>query len=438
MADICCGVARENEASSTPCEPTSRAARRRRMEIRRFKFVPGVASTEIEADDIGAHKKQKLQNKGVGSPFPRDCQNAVENCFSDHCSTDEKKLLEIGKSSELKISRQCSLNLTLSPSILSTPSIDPLELFPKFGVASVCGRRRDMEDAVAIHPSFCRKDQETTTELHYFGVYDGHGCSHVAVKCKERMHELVKEEVESKEEWKSAMERSFRRMDKEVIAWNQGMEIRASCRCEMQTPECDAVGSTAVVAVVTPDKIVVANCGDSRAVLCRNGKPLPLSSDHKPDRPDELKRIQNAGGRVIYWDGPRILGVLAMSRAIGDNYLKPYVSCEPEVTIMDRTAEDDCLILASDGLWDVVSNETACGVARMCLRAKEHAPPPCPPRSVENNEVLGITSSSSSSGSGEMSDKACSDASMLLTKLALARHSTDNVSVVVVDLRKDT
>lgn len=439
MADICCGVARENEASSTPCEPTSRAARRRRMEIRRFKFVPGMASTETEADDIGAHKKQKLQlSKSVSSQFSRDCQNAVENCFSDHRSTDEKKLLENGKSSELKISRQLSLNLTLSPSILSTPSIDPPELFPKFGVASICGRRRDMEDAVAIHPSFCRKDHETTTELHYFGVYDGHGCSHVAVKCKERMHELVKEEVESKEEWKSAMERSFRRMDKEVIAWNQGMEIRANCRCEMRTPECDAVGSTAVVAVVTPDKIIVANCGDSRAVLCRNGKPLPLSSDHKPDRPDELKRIENAGGRVIYWDGPRVLGVLAMSRAIGDNYLKPYVSCEPEVTIMDRTAEDDCLILASDGLWDVVSNETACGVARMCLRAKEHAPPPCPPRLVENNEVLGITTSSSSSGSGEMSDKACSDASMLLTKLALARHSTDNVSVVVVDLRKDT
>ncbi|KAJ6691826.1 PROTEIN PHOSPHATASE 2C 37 [Salix purpurea] len=207
----------------------------------------------------------------------------------------------------------------------------------------------------------------------------------------------------------------------------------------MQTPESDAVGSIAVVAVVTPDKIIVANCGDSRAILCRNGKPLPLSSDHKPDRPDELKRIQNAGGRVIYWDGPRILGVLAMSRAIGDNYLKPYVSCEPEVTTMDRTVEDDCLILASDGLWDVVSNETACGVARMCLRAKEHSPPPCPARMVENDEVSGITTTTTtSSGSGEVSDKACSDASMLLTKLALARHSTDNVSVVVVDLRKDT
>lgn len=110
----------------------------------------------------------------------------------------------------------------------------------------------------------------------------------------------------------------------------------------------------------------------------------------------------------------------------GDNYLKPYVSCVPEITIMDRTAEDDCLILASDGLWDVVSNETACGVARMCLRGRNRAPP----RAAKELEceVEGVAS--------EMSDKACSDASMLLTKLALARHSTDNVSVVVVDLRR--
>ncbi|KAI4334564.1 hypothetical protein L6164_019240 [Bauhinia variegata] len=92
---------------------------------------------------------------------------------------------------------------------------------------------------------------------------------------------------------------------------------------------------------------------------------------------------------------------------------------------MDRTAEDECLILASDGLWDVVTNEMACGVARMCLRGRSHA-------GVDlERRAEGVTAS-------ELSDKACSDASMLLTKLALARHSTDNVSVVVVDLRRDT
>ena len=116
-----------------------------------------------------------------------------------------------------------------------------------------------------------------------------------------------------------------------------------------------------------------------------------------------------------------------MSRAIGDNYLKPYVSCEPEVTITERSAEDECLILASDGLWDVVSNETACGVARMCLKGKAPAVGVgVGVEGAENEDVEGAW------------DKACCDASMLLTKLALARHSADNVSVVVVDLSKPT
>lgn len=94
------------------------------------------------------------------------------------------------------------------------------------------------------------------------------------MKCGERLHEIVREEVEGSEEpsWKETMERSFSRMDKEVTEWcsEGGAGVsRSNCRCELRTPQCDAVGSTAVVAVVTPDKIVVSNCGDSRAVLCR-------------------------------------------------------------------------------------------------------------------------------------------------------------------------
>lgn len=97
------------------------------------------------------------------------------------------------------------------------------------------------------------------------------------------------------------------------------------------------------------------------------------------------------------------------------------MSCEPEVTITERTGEDECLILASDGLWDVVSNETACGVARMCLKGK-----------------VSRTSMRGNEAGGGKPDQACSDAAMLLTKLALARRSNDNVSVVVVGLRADT
>ncbi|KAK9683338.1 hypothetical protein RND81_10G133300 [Saponaria officinalis] len=247
------------------------------------------------------------------------------------------------------------------------------------------------------------------------------------------MHAIVKEEIVSREGeeemWTETMSSSFTRMDREVgekvnLTDAARASMSNSCRCELQTPKCDAVGSTAVVSVVTPEKIVVSNCGDSRAVLCRGGVVIPLSTDHKPDRPDELNRIEKAGGRVIYWDGPRVLGMLAMSRAIGDNYLKPYVIPDPEVTVTDRSNEDECLILASDGLWDVVSNETAAAVARMCLMNADKTPP-SPGIDTSNGVDLGK----------ESSDKACSDASILLTKLALARRSADNVSVLVVDLR---
>ncbi|KAM0919968.1 hypothetical protein ACQ4PT_007848 [Festuca glaucescens] len=319
----------------------------------------------------------------------------------------------------------------------------------RYGVTSVCGRRRDMEDAVSIQP-------DLLPAHHFFGVFDGHGCSHVATSCGDRMHEIVAEEARSSgsdsddaERWKGVMERSFARMDAEAVGSRASgaADPAPTCRCELQLPKCDHVGSTAVVAVLGPTHLVVSNCGDSRAVLCRGGAAIPLSSDHKPDRPDELERIQAAGGRVIFWDGARVLGVLAMSRAIGDSYLKPYVIPDPEVRVLERRdGEDEFLILASDGLWDVVSNEVACNVVRACVRGgrkrrrgEGRASPTSnlSPRQSSGDEAGNDCGAGSESDeeSGEV-DRACAEAAILLTKLAIARQSSDNVSVVVVNLRR--
>ncbi|KAG5109764.1 hypothetical protein JHK82_038987 [Glycine max] len=399
MAGICCGVVGEAAETSSPIEPISRPSARRSLDLLPLKYIAAdVSVPPLE----NSRKRQRLDRRA--SPA-RECDNAVHSSKS--------KVVEVVPNYSSK-----------SPTLDSTsPTV--VEEYPRYGVTSVCGRRRDMEDAVSVRPSFCQETLSHDKKLgfHFFAVFDGHGCSHVATMCKERLHEIVKEEVhQAKEnlEWESTMKKCFARMDEEVLRWSQNNET-PSCRCELQTPHCDAVGSTAVVAVVTPEKIIVANCGDSRAVLCRNNVAVPLSDDHKPDRPDELLRIQVAGGRVIYWDGPRVLGVLAMSRAIGDNYLKPYVISEPEVTVTERSEEDECLILGSDGLWDTVQNDIACKVVRMCLNAQK---PPSPPSSPRREMAV------------DCSDKACSNASILLTKLALVRQSSDNVSVVVVDLRR--
>jgi len=129
-----------------------------------------------------------------------------------------------------------------------------------------------------------------------------------------------------------------------------------------------SAGSTAVAAIVTATHIVVANAGDSRACLWRKGRVLPLSVDHKPDRPDELQRIREAGGWVSHG---RVLHILAVSRSLGDRDFKfatasaagmpitaDLVSARPEVRIC-RVQQGDELLLACDGLWDVLSGEGA-------------------------------------------------------------------------------
>nr|CAB3474795.1 unnamed protein product [Digitaria exilis] len=406
MAEICC-----EEAKSTPATAVAVAAaaavavassalerRRRRLEMRRFR------ATDLDApaaeEDLRAGKRQRLARTTSGP-----CTDGV--------SGYEKP----------------------------PPAMPELRL-PRYGVTSVCGRRREMEDAVSIRPDFL---PGAASKHHFFGVFDGHGCSHVATMCQDRMHEVVADEHSNaascqETAWKGVMERSFARLDEQALGWATSRSAdEPACRCEQQMPSrCDHVGSTAVVAVVNPTHVVVANAGDSRAVLSRGGVPVPLSVDHKPDRPDELARIEAAGGRVIYWDGARVLGVLAMSRAIGDGYLKPFVSSEPEVTVTERTDDDECLILASDGLWDVVTNEMACDVVRACFRSNG---PPGP--AARTNGVAPAADADAEDGSAVVkgvskadSDKACSDAAMLLAKLALARRSADNVSVVVVDLRR--
>ncbi|CAL9214052.1 unnamed protein product [Arabidopsis halleri] len=435
MADICY----EDETSACESRP-SWSSRKWRIGVQRFRMSP----SEINPTASTAEEEDK-KSEGIYNKRNKQEEYDFMNCASSspppsQSSPEERVSLE---ESDVSVSDgNSSVNdITVIP---SKKTVKETDLRPRYGFASVCGRRRDMEDAVAIHPYFVRRQTEfSRTRWHYFGVYDGHGCSHVALRCKERLHELVQEEAlsDKKEEWKKTMERSFTRLDKEVVRWGETV-MSANCRCELQTPDCDAVGSTAVVSVITPEKIIVANCGDSRAVLCRNGKAVPLSIDHKPDRPDELDRIQEAGGRVIYWDGARVLGVLAMSRAIGDNYLKPYVTSEPEVTVTDRTEEDEFLILASDGLWDVVTNEAACSMVHMCLNRKSghgrrrgETQTQTPGRRSEEEEEK-VVGSRKNGKKGEITDKACTEASVLLTKLALAKHSSDNVSVVVINLRR--
>jgi serine/threonine protein phosphatase PrpC len=132
----------------------------------------------------------------------------------------------------------------------------------------------------------------------------------------------------------------------------------------LECESMDTSGSTLVCAVITPAYILCANVGDSRAIIsCAGGTAHALSADHKPDNAEERARIERAGSFVAI---ERVNGELAMSRALGDFQYKQAkhmdisqqaVTCVPEVTFHTRVSTDGILVLACDGVWDVLSNQ---------------------------------------------------------------------------------
>jgi len=129
----------------------------------------------------------------------------------------------------------------------------------------------------------------------------------------------------------------------------------------------DNVGCTACVVCMTDQRIICANAGDSRAVLCRSGRAVALSEDHKPNDDIERNRIQAAGGYVERCEPCwRVNGNLNLSRALGDleykknTKLKPeeqIICSTPDIHVEERCAEDEFVVICCDGVWDRKTNQ---------------------------------------------------------------------------------
>lgn len=132
------------------------------------------------------------------------------------------------------------------------------------------------------------------------------------------------------------------------------------------TAVCQSVGSTACMALITPTEIYVANLGDSRCIISKDGSPFEMSVDHKPNLRSEKKRIKAAGGFV---KDNRVQGMLNLSRSFGDMLYKsnPDVKTHkqmvipvPEICVQKRCKEVDFLFIACDGIWDNMSSLDVC------------------------------------------------------------------------------
>ncbi|CAL9161850.1 probable protein phosphatase 2C 11 [Musa acuminata AAA Group] len=259
----------------------------------------------------------------------------------------------------------------------------------RFGLSSMQGWRATMEDAHAALP-----DLDDCTS--FFGVYDGHGGKVVAKFCAKYLHtQVLKNEASSTGDLGTSVQRAFLRMD-EMMQGQRGWRELAVLGDKInkftgmiegliwsprgsdsnnheddwafeEGPHSDfsgpTSGSTACVAIMRGNQLVVANAGDSRCVISRKGQAYNLSRDHKPELDAERERILKAGGFI---HGGRVNGSLNLARAIGDMEFKQnkflpvekqIVTANPDVNNVELCDDDDFIVLACDGIWDCMSSQ---------------------------------------------------------------------------------
>lgn len=319
-------------------------------------------------------------------------------------------------------------------------------------VCSVKNGRQYMEDRYSI----CKN---LTPNLHMFAVYDGHGGQQVADTCATHFPDILRSYLHDNTNKRgthpptlptskrpaahprshshshshppfspgTALRRSLK--DADIVAWKaaqSGEDVVAGTQC----------GSTACIAVLEPHKLTVANVGDSRAIMkMTSGAIRSLSEDHKPGCPKETIRVEEAGGYVANVMGvDRVMGMLSLSRAMGDWYARPYISQQPDISRIDLRGDEDYLLIASDGLWDVLSNQDAIDVID---------------RVREGRRKLAVAAASAASSIASSEDNASQQSKISREKLlrvrgpsvaralvdeAIRRKSTDNITVIWVDL----
>ncbi|XP_022697981.1 protein phosphatase 1L-like isoform X2 [Varroa jacobsoni] len=249
------------------------------------------------------------------------------------------------------------------------------------------GHRAHMEDR------FCML-AEPKRDLYLYGVFDGHGGRAAADYTEKQLFPAILERIrQSTDEIDIASMQDILRQ--EILRVDEAF-IKESKK------KRDYSGTTCLVAVILGDTLIVANVGDSRGVMATDkGRAVPLSFDHKPQQTKEHKRIQDAGGFISFNGVWRVAGILATSRAIGDHPLKDrnLVTAEPDILTFNLTQQQGSfIVLASDGLWDIFSNEEAIAFVRQ---------------------------RSSLAGAGKE-----------LAKRAFEKGSQDNITVLVIDLSK--
>ncbi len=212
------------------------------------------------------------------------------------------------------------------------------------GFCDYIGRRPTMEDE-HLAVSFDLLINKARYPIRLFGIFDGHGGTEAARFLKERLQAKLE---------KTLIEMNPNGLTDEGI-WNALKLTFVQLNKEFSGDS----GSTATVCLTLDGKLWTANVGDSRTILSNGGEVLQLSEDAKPADPKYTKGIENRSGVVLWNQGMRVNGNLAVARSLGDHSLNGAISARPKITMipLETIRPGSDLVMACDGIYDVASSQ---------------------------------------------------------------------------------
>ncbi|KAJ0258133.1 PPM-type phosphatase domain-containing protein [Hirschfeldia incana] len=232
------------------------------------------------------------------------------------------------------------------------------------------GPRRSMEDEhICIDDLSSRVGSlhELPKPSAFYAVFDGHGGPEAAAYVRKNAIKLFFED----EKFPQTSEVNNNIYVEEVKSSLRNAFLQADLALAEDRTIAPSSGTTALAALVFGRHLVVANAGDCRAVLCRNGEAIEMSQDHRPIYLPERRRVEACGGFV---DDGYLNGILSVTRALGDWDMKlprgsrsPLIA-EPEIKQIRLTEDDEFLIMGCDGIWDVLTSQEAVSIVRRGLR----------------------------------------------------------------------
>jgi serine/threonine protein phosphatase PrpC len=216
------------------------------------------------------------------------------------------------------------------------------------------GKRESQEDQHIAVLNITGNDK-SINPINFFGVFDGHGGKRVSKYLKDNLPTFFLN--------KFNVNVPIYENKKNAITYFNYVYNFLQNKLKKDHPKAvEYCGSTACVAINYVDNdnqyLWIINVGDSRAIFCdKNNNTIQLTIDHKPNLPEEKKRIEKLGGKIQYDGYEWRVKSLSLSRAFGDLDCTPYVSHLPNIYNYKINKNDKFMVIGCDGLYDVLKNE---------------------------------------------------------------------------------